>query len=111
MELQRRDAPGGIIVFRFAGELESTDLPALSEGVDKLLDAGRNRLVFNFKDLRFINSAALGYLCELHASLPDDEGQLVISEPSPEFEKVVSTLGIDQLLTICADDAEALARF
>jgi anti-anti-sigma factor len=111
MELQRRNEPGGIIVFSFAGEFESVDLPALSKGIDQLVDAGRNRLVFNFKDLRFINSAALGYLCELHASLPDEEGQLVISEPSAEFEKIVSTLGIDQLLTICPNDAEALTRF
>ena len=111
MELQRSDEPGGIILFRFAGELETLDLPALAKGIQKLLDAGHNRLVFNFKGLRFINSSALGYLCELHASLPDTGGQLVISEPSAEFENVVATLGIDQLLTICEDDAAARAQF
>ena len=111
MDLSRRDEQNGVIVFTFSGEFETVDLPALSQGVQKLLDAGRNRLVFNFKGLRFINSSALGYLCELHANMEDDGGRLVISEPSREFETIVSTLGIDQMLTICATDADALAQF
>jgi len=111
MELSRTDEENGVIVFRFSGEFETVDLPALAKGVDKLLEAGRNRLVFNFRDLRFINSSALGYLCELHATLPDDGGRLVISEPSREFANITSTLGIDQMLTIRESDADALAEF
>ena len=68
MDLTRRDEPSGITVLTFAGEFGSVELPALSAGVQKLRDAGCVRLVFNLKDLRFINSAALGYLCELHAN-------------------------------------------
>ena len=110
MQLERRDEPNGITVFTFTGEFGSVELPAISAGIEKLRDAGRVRLVFNFKGVRFINSSALGFLCELHASLPDSAGELVISEPSKEFENIISTLGIDQLLTVCASDEAALAQ-
>ena len=110
MELKRRDEPNGITVLTFAGEFGSVELPALAAGVEKLRDAGSVRLVFNLTDLRFINSAALGFLCELHANLPDSDGELVISEPSRDFVNIISTLGIDQLLTVCDSDEEALAQ-
>ena len=56
----------GIIVVDFSGRATDTD-GALRDTIAHLIDAGHRRIVFNFEDLEYLDSTALGELvaCQL----------------------------------------------
>ena len=60
MKIERKQV-GDIHIISFAGEFDAFNLPTVSEKIDAFIAKGGTRLVFNLKNLRFINSSALGY--------------------------------------------------
>jgi anti-sigma B factor antagonist len=106
--VDRKQESGGVNILRFEGSFDAANLEKVSEGIDALIAAGHSRFVFNLKGLGFINSSALGYIIKTKNGLEDEGGALVISEPSAQFETVITELGIDQMFDLCTSDDEAL---
>jgi len=110
MKIGRKTA-GDVNILSFAGEFDAFNLPTISEKIDSLIQKGGTLLVFNLKELKFINSSALGYLIKTHKRLRELEGELVLSEPSKFFQSTITTLGIDQIFRIYPNDDEAVKYF
>ena len=51
-----------VVILKFTGEFDTFNLPAFSERIDRMIDGGDTQMVFDLRLLKFINSAALGYL-------------------------------------------------
>jgi anti-sigma B factor antagonist len=110
MKFERKPA-GNVTILAFTGEFDGFHLPRVSEEIDALIEKGCTRLVFNLRRLKFINSAALGYLIKTGRRLKERDGELVLSEPSAFFQTTIKTLGIDQIFRIYPDDQEAVGYF
>jgi anti-sigma B factor antagonist len=56
----------GVIIVDFSGRATDTD-GALRDAIAQLIDSGHRRIVFNFEDLEYLDSTALGELvaCQL----------------------------------------------
>ncbi|MDA1196126.1 MAG: STAS domain-containing protein [Planctomycetota bacterium] len=89
-----------VIILRFTGEFDTFNLPAFSERIDRIVDAGDNQFVLDLRLLKFINSAALGYLIKTSKRIKDAGGGLVLARPSKFIKKTLSTLGLDDVFQI-----------
>ncbi len=107
MQIDRKVA-GDANILSFSGDFDAFNLPKISEKLDALIQTGIVKLVFNLKNLKFINSSALGYLIKTQKRLKELDGELMLSEPSKFFQSTVATLGLDQVFKIFATDEEAV---
>ena len=96
-------------ILAFTGEWDSFNLPEVSQRVDAVLRAGARHVVFNVKDLKFVTSAPLGYMIQVHQRLKADAGGLVLSEPSPFLRSTIRTLGLHRFFQVCDSDRDAVA--
>ena len=109
MRIERK-AAGNVTILAFAGEFDAANVPETIEETDELIE-GSLRLVFNFRDLTFIDSSGIGYLLKTMKVLRDRNGELVCSEPAKCFRNIVDVYGIGQVFKIFASDRAALEHF
>ena len=106
-----RKTYGTVTVIAFAGEFDALDMPSVREAMEGTVDDGCQSLVFNFRELTFIDSTWIGYVLHTARELKARGGELVLSEPSPFFTRVGSVLGVDKILPMFPDDQAALDHF
>jgi len=107
----QRNTIGSVTVVAFTGEFDAMDLPAVDEEMEGIVQEGCKQLVFNLRDLTFINSTWISYLVKTSRDLKAQSGELVLSEPSRFFQRVGKALGIDRVFNIVPDDQAALDHF
>jgi anti-anti-sigma factor len=86
---------GDVVILKFTGEFDTFNLPAFSERIDRMIAGGDTQMVFDLRLLKFINSAALGYLIKTGKTLKAQGGEMVLARPSKFVQKTLSTLGLD----------------
>jgi anti-sigma B factor antagonist len=101
---------GDVTIVTLAGEFDAASDPATLEKLDAIIE-GATRVVFNFRDLTFMTSSALGYLLKITRALRDRGGELVYSEASRPFHNIVEIYEIDRVFRVFPDDQAALAHF
>jgi len=101
---------GDVVVLTFAGEFDAFGDASVLEEIDGLIE-GSTRAVFNFRDLTFISSSALGYLLKAVKTLRDAGGDLVYSEPAQSFRRIIDVYGVAEVFRVFASDHAALAHF
>ncbi len=89
-----------VVILKFTGEFDSFNLPAFIERIDRMIQQGDTLLVFDLHLLKFINSAALGYLIKTNKGVKTAGGELVLARPSKFVKKTLVTLGLDGVFTI-----------
>jgi len=82
------------------GEFDTFYCPALMEEVEDLLDRGVNHLILDMRLVKFINSTALGAVIKAHKRARAEDGELVVSQPSPFVRDVMTKVGIDKLIDL-----------
>ena len=88
-----------IVILRFTGEFDTFNLPGLRERINRMIDGGDVPFVLDLHLLKFVNSAALGYLVKTSKTLKDKGGEAVIARPSRFMQKALVTLGLTSLCT------------
>jgi anti-anti-sigma factor len=82
-------------------------------GVDlrRAIDAGgADAFVLDLSGVRFLTSAALGMLINVHAHLADRGCQLAIAGAAGNVARVLKHVRLDELLPVCATVEEAVER-
>lgn len=95
-------------VLTLKGEFDTFYCPRFQEEIESLVDQGVNHVILNLRLVKFINSTALGAVIKAHKRCKAEGGELVISKPSPFVQKVVKSLGIDQLVPMFDEDDAAI---
>jgi anti-anti-sigma factor len=110
LNIEKQQTVGNVTVLALAGEFDAAaDRSTLGE-IDALIPNCK-RLVFNFRELTFMNSSALGYLLKTLKALRDEGGDLVFSEAARSFHNIVEIYGLGHLFKVFPDDRAALAHF
>ena len=102
---------GDVTIVTFKGELDAANLGEVKEQVEQLIHKGHSNLVFNLAGLTFVNSSGLGYLIQAHKHAREQDGEVVLSQPSNFVQITIKTLGIDQIFAIYGSDEESVAHF
>jgi anti-anti-sigma factor len=81
MKLEKRRYDD-VVILKFTGEFDAFNLPTFSQKIDAMIEAGDRQLVLDLHALKFINSAALGYLIKTSKRVREMKGEMVLALPS-----------------------------
>ena len=92
---------GPTALLRVEGELDAATAPVLEEALRRAANEGANeRLVLDFSNLTFVDSAGLSVLVAAHKRLQRDGAELVVAAPSAAVRRLFDIAGLDRVLTI-----------
>ena len=100
-----------IVILKFTGELETFNLPVFSEKLDRMIEVGDREFILDLYLLRFINSAALGYLIRTAKTVREKGGEIVIARPSKFIKKTLITLGLEQVFKVFENVEDGILHF
>jgi anti-anti-sigma factor len=100
-----------VVILKFTGEFDTFNLPAFSERIDRMIQQGDVHLVLDLHLLKFINSAALGYLIKTSKAVKEKGGELVLARPSKFLRKTLITLGLDGVFKIFETVHDGITHF
>lgn len=91
------DSAPGVAVVHLKGAIDPKNLTTLQT----MLSGNRFRiLVFDLGEIRYINSAGLGYLVNLSDSLAAQGGGLCLANPQPKVKVVFDLMGVTQFFKL-----------
>ena len=87
------ERPGGLIYL--SGELDMASAPRLRTALERLLDAGAERVVLDVADLSFCDSAGLSVFVWAHQNFPSDEG-LILQNPTERMRLLLRATQLER---------------
>ena len=100
-----------VVILKFTGEFDAFNLPTFSQKIDQMIEAGDTQLILDLHALKFINSAALGYLIKTSKRVKEKGGEVVIARPSKFIQKTLVTLGLDGVFQHFEGVEDAIIHF
>ena len=97
------------LVVAVAGELDIYTAPDLRVLVLDAVRGGRDAVVLDLRDTRFLDSTALGVIIAVMKELRLRGGRFVLVNDRRSISKTLSITGLDHLLPVTADLDAALA--
>lgn len=110
MEIQHRERDG-ISILDFSGNLDTNNSPAAESEVNRLIESGNERILFNFKDLNFIASSGLRILLASAKKLKLTGGRMIVCSLNETVQEVFDISGFASILNLASDEDEALSSF
>ena len=92
------DAEVNVVILKFTGEFDTFNLPGFSERIDRMIALGDTKMVLDLHLLKFINSAALGYLIKARKNVEDEGGELALARVQPAITRILEMAHLDEVL-------------
>jgi anti-anti-sigma factor len=99
-----------IYTSRPKGRLDSSACPAFEAEVVSCLNAGNQRVLFDFSDLDYISSAGLRVVLMAAKRLKETGGRMVLCSLNDMIKEVFEVSGFDRILDIEPDAESARTR-
>lgn len=93
-----------------AGEIDVGTSDQVAEAVSAALSAGHKRVLLDFGQVTFIDSSGLAVLVRAHRQAEATEARFAVVRPTPQTRKLITVLGLDQLLSVYDSPDEALVE-
>lgn len=88
-------------VVRFHGEMDKSGYTEVKANLDEIVNGFKLKtLVFDFSNLKFINSESIGYLTDVYSRLYKNDQALVLVGPSQYVSDVLKTIGILEIIPV-----------
>lgn len=95
-------------VVHFDGAFDGSNKEPLAS-IEQLINSEEKmNLIFDFANLSYLNSYAIGQLVAWHNHLKKNQGQIIVTGPSKNVEDIFGILGIQNLFKIFPDLQSAL---
>jgi anti-anti-sigma factor len=96
-------------VIRFVGDLDATNVEKALNQVTELFDMGFNKLIADFRLLRYVNSTGLGILLHISRAAKEKKGCFKIANINENVYEIIEIIGATSLLEIYDDLDRAIA--
>ena len=112
MQIKSREK-NDVIIFDIEGEIRRSDITdiTLHQMVKDQLDMGKRNILFNFKDVEFIDSFGVGEILASYISTHNLGGKLKIARISKKLYLVFQVTMLTKVLEIFDDEEVALESF
>ena len=107
--ITEQGSEAGHHVIAVRGEIDLFTAPELKQALTEAIEGGEHRVAIDLTDVSFLDSTALGVLIGAVKRLRSRGGALAIVNTEPSIAKTFEITGLDQIFTIVASRAEALA--
>jgi anti-sigma B factor antagonist len=101
----------GITIFVMEGRVDSEGAVDMDLALQTATSEGKNRMVLDLSEVRYINSAGLRTLADILTQNKKSGGDLKLVNLHPKVQRVFQIIGFDKFFTICGTVEEALAGF
>ncbi len=85
-----------------------SDVRAVGEQLDRLVEQGHTRLLLNLSGVRYLSSDVLAVLVRRQERLTASGGSLQLCGLDPLLWDMLRITHLDRVLDVCSDEAEAL---
>jgi anti-anti-sigma factor len=96
MSFDVAEGDDGTVTVSVTGELDITNVEALSDAVAPALEREPRRLIVDVSDLRFADSSAIALWVQWATSVPEIETRNV----APLLKRVVESMGLTETLNV-----------
>ncbi|MFC1732937.1 STAS domain-containing protein [candidate division KSB1 bacterium] len=105
------DGPNAVSkVVVVVGEMDESSLDTIKSQMDPLLaDVNIKNIIFDLRQLEFINSKGIGYLVSVHTHLSKDQRELILAGANEAVMDVISLVGLTTIIKYFNTYEEALA--
>ncbi len=112
MQIKSREK-NDVIIFDIEGEIRRSDIIDLTlhQMVKDQLDVGKRNILFNFKDVEFIDSFGVGEILASYISTHNLGGKLKIAKISKKLYLVFQVTMLTKVLEIFDNEEVALESF
>ena len=110
MEINIKEV-GGVNVVEFTGNLDTNTAPEAENQINNLLASGAAKILVNFENLNYISSAGLRVLLATAKKMMTTGGSLKICSLNSTVQEVFDISGFITILSVAANEADALAAF
>lgn len=111
LEITQREM-NGIYLLALRGRLAlGQESSGFRTAVDNLLSAGATRIVINLEHVRYVDSAGLGTLIEMHRKAKAKGGHMKLSNLGPNLKQALEISRLLPLFETCATEAAAIESF
>lgn len=91
-------------VVKFVGDFDKAGYAEVHDDLQKFLsNFNLKNLIFDFKDLKYINSEGIGFLMEVHTHLVQRDRSFIVLGLNDHVKDVFAAIGIAQLIPIFDD--------
>ena len=87
--------------------LDLSEAEGMMEKVSSNIEDGQTKLLFNLKELDYMNSSGLNVLINLLTKSRNHYGEMVLCELSDKVEKLLVTSKLHDIFKITENEAEA----
>ena len=110
MEIQHRET-GGVSILDFSGNLDTNNSLAAETEVNRLLEGGADKIIFNFGELNFVASSGLRILLATAKKLKTSGGKMIVCSLNETVQEVFDISGFASILNLASNEEEALSSF
>jgi len=110
MDISVRETDG-VSVMDFTGNLDTNTSPAAENEVDRLLEGGSEKILFNFMNLNYISSSGLRILLATAKKMKISGGKMMVCSLNDTVQEVFDISGFASILDLASNEEEALAAF
>jgi len=102
---------GEVRILSFQGNLDTNTSPEAENAINRLIDAGAQKLLVNFESLDYISSAGLRILLATAKKLKASQGDLKICCLNETVQEVFDISGFATILSVSQTEEEALGAY
>jgi anti-sigma B factor antagonist len=110
MDIAIKDADD-VKVLAFEGNLDTSTAPEAESTINGLLDGGASKILINFENLNYISSAGLRVLLATAKKMKAASGGFKICGLNETVQEVFDISGFSTILSVAANEEDALSGF
>ena len=102
----------GVSIVHLQGPITlGEDTRRLRELIQKALDEGKRKIVFNMADVPYMDSSGLGELIAAHTTAKAKGGRLKLMKLSPRVQDLVTLTKVHRVFEVFPDEESAVRSF
>jgi len=100
LKINREERKDGLVYFELEGYLDAHNFEKLDSVFEKYFSQGLYRFVVDIRGLGYISSAGAGVFIGAVGTCQDNNGNIVLVEPSQEVTEIFELLGVFQIFPV-----------
>lgn len=109
--IEKEQLDNAVTLLTVTGFLDAHTFEKLEKAVNDLFDEGVYKLVVDLSGLAYISSAGAGVFIGAIGTAQENDGNIILMNPSPNVKEVFDLLGLSQIFSIRNTREEAVALF
>ena len=107
IQMEKDKDDSSMIILNLKGFLDTYNSADFQREVNKLIESGYNKILFNCNELNYVSSTGIGAFTSFIKTLKQKDGNLVLSYLQPKVYEVFQLLGFSKFFNITNDITEA----